>query len=168
MTPLRNVTDADVVLFVDASLSGWGAVLVHAGIVYSTGASWTEDEKSNINVLEALAVGNAAAEFARFLAGNDVHIMMDNTSALSSLKKGSARSGALNSAVAHTLRQLGVAKPRATTVTYIASRQNPADGPSRNKWEVDWTQLAQGLDNARRGGGRAIQTQGYESARSGT
>jgi hypothetical protein len=139
--PPRTLGARPIVLFSDASLKGWGAVLCRGGLVLHIGGRWEDDvDRSNINALEALAVERAAEYFAERLSHADVVLAIDNTAALSGLKRGSARSGALNAAVGSVFRRLGRVGPRAVAVGYIASGANPADGPSRDN-VFHWSQL---------------------------
>jgi hypothetical protein len=133
-TPLRNreEVDIDTWLFTDASLTGWGAVLMRDGRTFSLGGRWTEVE-SNINKLEAMAVALGAEAFSSSLADRRVKLVVDSSSVKQTLSRGRAHTGALNSAIGNALRQLGAAQPSSVEVAYIVSELNPADDPSRGR-----------------------------------
>jgi hypothetical protein len=127
--PLRP-TRPTVTLSTDASITGYGAVLVdEAGGVRSLGAQWPEAHTSSeINELEARAVAAAARALVPQNA-KAIHLVVDNTSVSYALKKGSAAAYLLNCAVRDALVEL----PRDCDiqVSYIASEKNPADSLSR-------------------------------------
>jgi hypothetical protein len=133
--PLRtgSAPKASTHLFTDASLKGWGAVIMFEGRVVSTGGRWDEGETRSINELEAQAVINGANAFAHLIAGRSIRLIVDNTSVEYGMQRGSAKSGALNSLIGAALRRLGLAKPLSIMVGYIVSELNPADDPSRGR-----------------------------------
>lgn len=142
---LDTQSRAPAILFTDASKTGWGAVLCIEGTVRHVGGRWDQDQDlSNINMLEALAVERGAAHFAEQLSGSDVVLVVDNTATHYALKRGSARSGALNAALGTALRRLKKIGPRAIVVAYIASGANPADGPSRGNVFL-WSSLRENI-----------------------
>ena len=143
VVPVRVMVNVDACLFTDASTKGWGAVLCVDGIVLHTGRAW-ETPGGEINALEAQAVQLAAEHFAEYLAGHDVLVVVDNTSTLHGLRRGSAHSGRLNSAVGAALRALGLAQPKGVTVAYISTAVNPADAPSRDR-VFRWSALSEDI-----------------------
>ncbi|XP_028393196.1 uncharacterized protein LOC114517607 [Dendronephthya gigantea] len=69
-------TPIDIVLYSDASLTGWGAALGDQ----STGGNWCKQEGvQHINVLEMKAALFALKSFVSKLAGKHVKIMVDNS-----------------------------------------------------------------------------------------
>jgi hypothetical protein len=122
----------DTVLFTDASLSGYGAILTTAsGSVLEFGGSWSNGHSSHeINSLEAEAVFKAASHFKEQLrAAKSITLVVDNTSTQYALRKGSAACGILNNAVTRALGALPRDIP--IRVLYIPSASNPADPISR-------------------------------------
>jgi ribonuclease HI len=117
-------------LYSDASLSGWGAVL-HDNIrstTVATGGRWTPSEaRRHINELEVMAVVQAFRAFD--LRGADVHVLVDNTSALAGIKRGYSAAYAINNRLGE-LAEL-TSELRILSVDYVASEDNWADAPSR-------------------------------------
>ena len=70
----------DIILYSDASLMGWGAVMNKT----STGGRWSPMEAENhINYLELLAAFFALKCFQNSISGKHVKLMIDNTTAVS-------------------------------------------------------------------------------------
>ncbi len=147
---------APSVLFSDASLRGWGAVLVTSRQeVFVAGGPWPRDHVSgDINVLEARALDLGLAHLRdAFLRSGDpkLDILVDNTSVESGVRRGVGHSPFVSDALCPAiaaLRELGIP----ITVDYIRTAENPADAPSRGG-AVD-LDLATGTAHERRGGGR--------------
>jgi hypothetical protein len=120
-------------LFTDASLSGYGAVLLSDdGSVDTFQGTWSATDPSEINQLEMRTVSLASDHWSgRLCAAREIVLVMDNTSCLSTLKKGSAHSWALNRELRSALRSLPDSTP--VTVAYLASSLNPADALSRGR-----------------------------------
>ena len=145
VTPLRSSKGGEVFLFTDASKHGWGAVLISSGLVLHTGSQWEHGvDVEDINALEAKAVAHAASHFADHLEDRIVRLVVDNTSVMFSLRKGSARTGRLNAAIGSAMAKLGFAKPRMISVAWIESKKMPADEPSRGK-ALSWAKLGDDL-----------------------
>ena len=72
----------EITLFTDASSSGWGAVM---GSTTSRGAWSPSEALHHINNLEMLAVLLALKAFCAHLDGKHVRVMIDNTTAVSTL-----------------------------------------------------------------------------------
>ena len=121
-------------IFVDASLKGWGGVVVNDDTAEVTvmGDSWVVGEAGlHISVLEGLALRNTVRDMPTTCDGCCVKIWVDNTSVLGAARKRmSIRSELLNRATVSALDCL-----RARNVTfsleYVKSAENPADIPSR-------------------------------------
>ena len=91
-----------LVLFTDASDSGWGATLGNDQL----SGFWTQDFSNfSINHRELLVILYAVRGFLHLLRGHSVSLFMDNTSALAYLRKqGGTRSATLNSVAQSILR----------------------------------------------------------------
>ena len=121
-------------VFVDASLRGWGGVLVHrlTGRVTVCGAQWDPLWLgAHINELEAEALRLVVLQLPPDAAGGRVRVIVDNTTVRHVARKGVClASQRLNDAVlaalAH-LRTLGCA----CSLQWLRSAYNPADLPSR-------------------------------------
>jgi hypothetical protein len=133
-TPLRD----DLTLFTDASEAGWGAVLVGSGSVLgSIGGRWTPSEAvQHINALELHALRRGLDAFAHTIRdARCLHVRVDNTTTLYTMRRGTSRSADLASIVALAQTSLrGLDIP--TDVAYIRSAENPADAPSRGREAV--------------------------------
>lgn len=69
--------DPEIVIFTDASLSGWGGYLLDST---STGGQWSPEESENhINYLELRAVLLSLQSFCRFMDNKHIRIRSDNT-----------------------------------------------------------------------------------------
>jgi len=68
------------------------------------------------------------------LTGRRVHIVLDNTSAKGAIRKGFSSSFGMNLAVKEVLNALRDREVREVKLSYVKSADNPADGPSRQKW----------------------------------
>jgi len=85
ITWLHSVVQHDkpeITMFTDASSYGWGAVL---GSTTSKGALSPSEALHHIHYLELLAVHFALKVFRAHLEGKHVRVMIDNTTAVSSL-----------------------------------------------------------------------------------
>jgi hypothetical protein len=121
------------VLFSDASLSGWGGVLMSpTGELSVVGERWTPEEAArDISVLELDAVRRALLAFSVPLSCvGALSLRVDNTSVLAALRRGGARAEALNAAVLGVADDLRL-QPKIVDVDYVRSAENPADFPSR-------------------------------------
>jgi hypothetical protein len=95
-----EVIQPQVTVFVDASTVGWGAVVEEEGRITFFGAKWKPtDARHHINVLEALAIGEAVTAFAAVLRGKAVRFVIDNTSAKITLFKQRSKAYELDRAV---------------------------------------------------------------------
>ena len=121
-------------VFIDASLRGWGGVIVDDATAEVTvlGNSWGPSEQSlHINVLEALALRNTVVALPDSCNGRSVAFWIDNTSVLGvARKRMSMRCRRLNDAVVQSITFLRE-RQISFEMRYIVSAQNPADLPSR-------------------------------------
>jgi hypothetical protein len=133
----RSLPTEHHVVFTDASLSGFGAVLcTAAGDIAHYAGKWThipglehELASSDINALEMKAVDLAVGRFRAQLRNAPVLILVDNTSTMHVLRKGHAREHRFNKYAADALTNLsGLGE---VFVGYIATDENPADPLSR-------------------------------------
>ncbi|KAJ9466091.1 hypothetical protein DIPPA_26658 [Diplonema papillatum] len=130
----RPSTNRPYAVYVDASLLGWGAVLVDRQTAELTvlGGAWTEQEtRHHINTLEALALKRAVDALPPSVAGSAVDIHVDNTTVVGvARKKNCMLNKALNDAVVHALTRLRDLKC-SWSISWISTKENPADVPSR-------------------------------------
>jgi hypothetical protein len=122
-------------LFTDATPTGWGAVYFdNLGKVHVAGDQWTSaDKNKHINVLEVAAVRMGLTVFAALLVGiGKLELVVDNTSAEHSIRKGNSGSPDLCKAVADACKAVQQTGAQ-VSIGYIRSAENPADGPSRQR-----------------------------------
>ena len=85
--PLEKPTSDDFVLAVDATLSGWGAVLLERGAVPSTIGGNFNEAPTTINDAELLAALAGVRDFSTRLRGRGLVLLSDSTTT-SALAKG--------------------------------------------------------------------------------
>eukprot|EP00659_Diplonema_papillatum_P006901 gene6901-biopygen6872 len=131
---LKPPAKTTMTVFVDASLTGWGGVMVDhfTGEVSIVGQQWSWHRRAlHINELEALALLEVTLMLPEKVSGGCLHVCVDNTSVAGVVrKKLCARSSVLNNAVVGALthlRQMRVV----FSVQWVKSEDNPADYPSR-------------------------------------
>jgi hypothetical protein len=156
----RTPEERRAVLCVDASVTGWGGILITSDQqVYVAAGSWLHRmESRDINELEGhgLSLAAAALEAAFKESGDDsLLVLVDNTSIQHGARRGIARSMAVNEAIIPALDRMK-AWNVPVWVDYVKSAMNPADGPSRAQPSV--SALALGEANERRGGGSGPAT----------
>ena len=121
-------------VFVDASLDGWGGVIVERSTNKITvlGARFPPPlQGAHINELEAIALQNVVRRLPPEVAGGRVQIVVDNTTVRWVAKKGvCAKNRVLNDAVVDALTHLR-GMHCACSIQWIKSADNPADAPSR-------------------------------------
>ena len=146
-------------LFTDASLKGWGAILVTSDQqIHVTGGSWRFATASgDICKLEAASVSNAIDAFAATIMASqdgELEIVVDNTSVQHALRRGVARSLDVNENIRPALEKLQQSRLKVST-RYIHSKDNPADPTSRGL-AFDRKKTCETVTNLRHGGGEAI------------
>ena len=116
--------------FVDASLEGWGGVVVEqSGALTVVGDIWRQEKGLHINILEAKALLNTLLALDLWdLKGFRLDIRVDNTSVMGAVRKRCQKNKILNDVV---LAVWLIFKKVVFSVKYIKSALNPADGPSR-------------------------------------
>jgi hypothetical protein len=129
--PRLDISKQEFTLFTDATLQGYGAVLLdHATQqIRVTGGKWRQPAVI-ISAAETRAITVAITAFARHLHRSTVYVRVDNTSALAAVQRGHSKSFVVN----EELRQFCAAQRQMHVrfvFTYIASAANPADAPSR-------------------------------------
>ena len=143
-------------LFTDASLDGWGAVLVDdTNRLFIAGARFVGGQAlGDINSKEAWAVVNAYTAFADKLRSlSRLHHFVDNTSVQAALRRGQPRADALAQQTADAWRFIIGARIE-LSVDYVSTKLNPADAASRGQVvTVDAVNHAMGHANERRGAG---------------
>eukprot|EP00760_Papus_ankaliazontas_P009566 PhM_4_TR14103/c3_g1_i1/m.95349 len=132
-TPPPRTSMPVMTLYTDASSSGWGAVLFTSeGIVYATGARWPVGFRYEVNAAETRAVALGLEAFApHLLKGMTLDLRVDNTSAQAAVTRGISKSQGVSaelSRVLDSIRRAGIV----VTVSYVRSRDNPADAWSRD------------------------------------
>jgi hypothetical protein len=129
--PHNNLTDFSFVLFTDATLKGYGGVLVcmDTGHVDGYGGKW-KGQPVCIADAEIAAVQEAFFRFRNALRGRSVLICVDNTSVLHVLKKKKSSATSL-SGIVKSIEQSTKENSTRFEVRWVPSAFNPADGPSR-------------------------------------
>lgn len=127
-----------IILQTDASLSGWGAVLIDN----KTGGRWTPDEqKYHINYLELLAILYGLKSFeSQLKCFTHVKILTDNTTAVSYVNKmGGIKSICCNT-IAKSIWFWAKKQNVWLTASHIAGTENTiADAESRKfNYQVEW------------------------------
>jgi hypothetical protein len=154
------------VLFTDASLRGWGAVLEIDGVVSIAGGQWSDRQQcksGDISALEGEAVQLAVETFAdtlRRAPTNVLHLVVDNTSVEAALKRGTGRAERVNTHVVTAVMRLRELKSWKVYAQYIKSRLNPADPCSRGQ-EIDMTNTSVQAANVRLGGGEEARSRAF-------
>ena len=137
---------AEFLLATDASLKGYGAVLVNrlTGEVDVFGGPFSHLESNrSINELETIAVQRAFTRFAHKIEGAHVKLFLDNNAAKASLQRGRSASFLLNDKVLDALpplRKSHVTFERLATKDMVAdepSRNLPLDVPKLQRWVTD-------------------------------
>ena len=129
----NNNNNKKLVVFLDASLGGWGTTVITPDLqLFHTGGSWSSEHKNmNINLLEAVAFRNSVISFADLIVKiGAVDFRIDNTSVESSVRRGAARKEEMINIIQHPIEFL-VAFDITVTSSYVESKNNLADPISR-------------------------------------
>ena len=122
----------------DASLIGWGCCLD----TVTTGGNWTPEEaQHDINYLEILAVFFALKSFSNALSGKHIKLMVDNTTAVSTINQMGTCHSRANKQLVHQIWEWCITHNVWPTVVHIPGKQNTeADKESRvSRRETEWT-----------------------------
>lgn len=136
VTPRRDIRSADVpiTMFSDASLLGWGVVLIIDGIIFTVGYTWPfAKDKFHINILEAWAASYGIEYYLQAGIINRTHtivLIIDSSSVRGAIRtQGGRGTHTFSSAVGELLTLLDTFA--AWDTRHIKSSWNPADAPSR-------------------------------------
>ena len=136
--PHRRViqsTPPSFTCFVDASLKGWGGVLIDSFTqeMQVIGDSWTAAESQlHINILEAMALNKTVRALPRSVCGGAVEIWVDNTTVAAVVRKRlCAACNLINKSVLEAVEYLTALQVLSFSVGYVHTSANPADLPSR-------------------------------------
>ena len=135
---LINHGDPQVTMTTDASLIGWGCCIE----TVTSGGNWTPEEaQHDINYLEMLAVFLALKSFSNTISGKHVKLMVDNTTAVTTINQMGTCHSWLNNQLAHQIWMWCIDHRIWLTVTHIPGKQNTeADRESRiSRRETEWT-----------------------------
>ena len=134
-TSLKAPQNNAAILYTDASLSGFGAVLVANGTITTVSGPWGPRERQqHINCLEVRAVGRAIERLVsdRKIAPHDsIFLYVDNTVAKAGIIKKRSPSYHVNKEVLNLLNLLDKQDVSIQEVKYVKSAENPADRYSR-------------------------------------
>ena len=145
-------------VFVDASLQGWGGVIVwKTGELEILGAAWPAGEDRHINILEADALGQTLKGIAK---ADHLSIWVDNTTVCGAFrKKMCVRSHSLNRCLITAIECLLVLKC-SYSLAWVSTKLNPADIPSREEvshgTRAKVEQALGSFFNSRGGGGAGV------------
>lgn len=158
----QKTRGTEATLFSDATLTGWGAVLVFSsGRILSVGGKFSESEleaHKSINGFEALALQKGMQAFTKALQEvKELKILVDNTSVEANTRRANARAADLVEPIRRIWDML-ISSRMSVHVGYIATDANPADSISRGAL-VDANQAlkqANGERNWRSGAGQRL------------
>lgn len=136
-SPARKIEEAvasgtTTFLWTDASSSGWGYFyfIPATGANSGFGSHWTAKEREeHINVLEIMAVEKSIRTLKT--QSRNIHLRIDNTTALYTTSRGYSSHYKLNQAVATVNDAIRECQCAISTVGYVATQNNPADWWSR-------------------------------------
>lgn len=130
-----NITTKSGTLFTDASLKGWGGILVlNDGSIHLVGGKFSAaDHNNNINKAEAMALLFALKAFRNILSTlNRVDVFVDNSSVEATVRRGMAKSEDLAEQVKNIWEEV-INSNVGMTVDRVATDLNPADSISRGQ-----------------------------------
>ena len=137
---LRVVQRPSITIITDASLSGYGGVLISANTFSTYAGCWAL--QYHINILEMFAVEKMLKRFAR--RHNSISILSDNTTVINILRRGHSSTAVLNNAVIR-IYQWVLERDISFQISYVPKWMNPADAMSRGLPSSSWPQAAHGL-----------------------
>ena len=128
---LPNQKKGTAEVFVDASLQGWGGVIVwETDELEILGSAWPADEDRHINVLEADALWQTLKGIKQ---ADHLTIWVDNTTVCGAFRKRMCvRSHILNKCLLTAIECLIVLKC-SYSLAWVSTKYNPADIPSREE-----------------------------------
>lgn len=128
--------ECESVLITDASLSGYGCILLRAdGTTSIVAGKWSaEESKHSINLLEVRALRIGLESFAVDLADDPFSVLIDNTTAMYAVKNGCSRAFEINDEVA----RVALLTTRMTSINWVKSENNAADPFTRFEDGRDW------------------------------
>ena len=129
----RRIDIPEAVLFTDASLDGWGAVLICPdGAVYGGGAPWESDME--INYAEATATEKALITFKDHWARwKNIRLCVDNTSVKYAIAKQWSDSYNISTVLIRILNFINIRGIK-IAAHYVETNANLADPWSRNRY----------------------------------
>ena len=145
---INNNKKRSAVLFTDASLVGYGGVLIlDDGAIHVVGGKFSvDDHNNNIATAEAKAVNNSIRDLKQIISSvARLDILVDNTSVEAGVRRGMPRSDALADSVKQFWSTI-LAQSILVTVGRVSTRLNPADSISRGK-PLDFPKLEQAYGN---------------------
>ena len=135
--PWRDERHIRISLATDASASGWGGSITLSDRTVEASDFWTKEEQElDISAKEALALDKVPLSFSDSLKNAWVDGLVDNQSVVYSWQRQGGRSMSLNRAIKKlffTTSKLNIA----LHLTYITSKENEADAPSRRLTTLD-------------------------------
>ena len=157
-------------LFTDATLTGWGAVVIFDNdrMLVSGGRFLGDQSVGDICRKEAWAVDNALESFADALRGiSRINLFVDNTSVVAAMRRGMPRADSLVDPIKSAWEKI-IGSKTTLFADYVSTHINPADAISRgeNTVNVDATKHAmrtlaennnQGHKNQRKGAGNGTR-----------
>jgi hypothetical protein len=141
-----SVSSNVVFVFTDASLTGWGGVVLLDDHFLAIGRRWSAKVLAltmDINVLEAMALRNVVRHMTSVwrLANLSLRVFIDNTTTLAACRTSSARNFVTNSLTLEFNSLLADSNLRLLSADWIASEDNVADYWSRLTHSVAATTL---------------------------
>jgi len=135
-------------LFTDASLFGWGAVLILAdGSIHIAGGKFTsKDHNNNINIAESIALEKSLFSFSSLISSlslSRLDIFVDNTSVEYNVRRGMPRADDLAAYVKNIWNKI-FSLNISVTLNRVPTKMNPADAISRGK-KLQFSILKQAL-----------------------
>ncbi|KAJ9446256.1 hypothetical protein DIPPA_18987 [Diplonema papillatum] len=126
-------------VFVDASLDGWGGVLVDVDTndMVVVGSCWNRVEKRlHINQLEAMAFERSVKAISPAYAGSTVTVIVDNTSVQGVARKGAGKRTRLPGTEEEKKSPLHVDSVPSMDVAVLRRRMN---APTRKRFDETWS-----------------------------